>query len=104
MNRMLKDNFTISNLDVDILKVPHHGSKNSNLPEFFDKVSPEYSVFSYGKNNNYGHPSQETVNSIIDTGSEVLKIGESGQIDIYLDKDNIEYWTYVDKKQDRWSK
>ena len=104
MNRMLKDNFTISNLDVDILKVPHHGSKNSNLPEFFDKVSPEYSVFSYGKNNNYGHPSQETVNSIIDTGSEVLKTGESGQIDIYLDKDNIEYWTYVYKKQDRWSK
>ena len=104
MNRMLKDKFTISNMDVDILKVPHHGSKNSNLPEFFDKVSPEYSVFSYGKNNNYGHPSQETVNSIIDTGSEVLKTGESGQIDIYLDKDNIEYWTYVDKKQDRWSK
>ena len=104
MNRMLKDKFTINNIDVDILKVPHHGSKNSNLPEFFEKVSPEYSVFSCGKNNNYGHPNQETVNSIIDTGSEVLKTGESGQIDIYLDKENIEYWTYVYKKQDRWSK
>ncbi len=104
MNRMLKDDYAVKNMDVDILKVPHHGSKNSNLPEFFDKVLPEYSVFSYGKNNNYGHPNQETVNSIIDTGSEVLKTGESGQIDIYLDKENIEYWTYVDKKQDRWSK
>ena len=98
MNRMLNDNFARNNMDVEILKVPHHGSKNSNLPEFFDVVSPNYSIFSYGKNNNYGHPNQETINSIKKTGSEILKTGESGQIDIYLYKDNIDCWTYVDKR------
>ena len=71
------------------------------MPEFFDVVSPNYSVFSYGKNNNYGHPNQETVDSITRTGSTVLKTGESGQIDIYFDKEEIEYQTYVDRKLDR---
>ena len=84
--------------NIRVIQVPHHGSKNSNLPEFFDVVSPNYSIFSYGKNNNYGHPNQETINSIKKTGSEILKTGESGQIDIYLYKDNIDCWTYVDKR------
>ena len=94
MGRMLKDEFAIKNMDVEVLKVPHHGSKNSNVPEFFDIVSPKYSVFSYGKNNNYGHPGGETVDSIANTGSKVLKTGESGQIDIYFDKENITYKTF----------
>ena len=101
MNRMLKDDFAIKNMDVEVLKVPHHGSRNSNLPEFFDVASPNYSVFSYGKNNNYGHPNQETVDSIASTGSKILKTGESGQIDIYFDKEYIEYQTYYDKNGDR---
>ena len=94
IGRMLKDEFAIQNMDVEVLKVPHHGSKNSNVPEFFDIVSPKYSVFSYGKNNNYGHPGGETVDSIANTGSKVLKTGESGQIDIYFDKENITYKTF----------
>lgn len=94
MGRILKDEFAIKNLDVEVLKVPHHGSKNSNVPEFFEFVSPTYSVFSYGKNNNYGHPHQETVNSIKDIGSNIFKTGESGQIDIYFNKDNIQCVTY----------
>ena len=94
MNRMLNDEFSKNNMDVDVLKVPHHGSKNSNAPDFFNLVSPKYSVFSYGKNNNYGHPSSETVDSVLNTGSIVLKTGESGQIDILFDKENIEYFTY----------
>ena len=94
MGRMLKDEFAIKNLDVDVLKVPHHGSKNSNVPEFFYMASPKFSVFSYGKNNNYGHPNLETVDSIADTGSVILKTGSSGQVDIYFDKDYISYTTY----------
>ena len=101
MNRMLKDDYAVKFMDTDILKVPHHGSKNSNVPEFFDLVSPKYSVFSYGKNNNYGHPNQETVDSIRNTGSEILKTGESGQIDIYFNQEYIEYSTYKDINQDR---
>ena len=94
MNRMIHDTYDIENMDVDILKIPHHGSKNSNVKEFFDIVSPQYAVVSYGKNNNYGHPNADTINAIVETGAKVLKTGESGQIDIYLDKENIYYKTY----------
>ena len=98
MGRMLKDDFSIQNMDVEVFKVPHHGSKNSNVPEFFELASPKYSVISYGKNNNYGHPNIDTVDAIADTGSKILKTAESGQIDIYFDKENITYKTYREIK------
>ena len=94
MNRMINDEYDVENMDVEILKVPHHGSKNSNVKKFFDLVSPKYAVVSYGKNNNYGHPNADTVDSILETGAKILKTGESGQIDIYLDKEDIYYKTY----------
>lgn len=95
MERMINDKYAVENMDVDILKVPHHGSKNSNVKEFFDIVSPTYAVVSYGKNNNYGHPSSETIKSLISSGAKVLKTGEFGQVDIYLDKENIVYNTFI---------
>ena len=46
-------------VDADFLKVAHHGSVTSSLPEFIDAVSPEYALFSCGVNNSYGHPHLE---------------------------------------------
>ena len=44
-----------------LLKVPHHGSKGSALPEFLDLVSPEIAVISVGSHNPYHHPNPETI-------------------------------------------
>jgi competence protein ComEC len=46
-------------MDYDILKVAHHGSKNSTLDNFLSIVKPEYSIVSCGKDNRYGHPNPE---------------------------------------------
>ena len=46
-------------VDADFLKVAHHGSVTSSLPEFIDAVSPDYALFSCGVNNSYGHPHLE---------------------------------------------
>lgn len=81
---MLKKDFVRENLDVDILKVPHHGSKNSYNAEFYKLTSPVYSVISYGKGNSYDHPHQVVVDALEYIGSKVLKTGESGEIDIYF--------------------
>lgn len=94
MDRMINDAYSKEHMNSDVLKIPHHGSKNSNVQEFFDIVKPKLAVVSYGKNNNYGHPDDKTIQAINDTGAYVLKTGESGQIDVYFDKDDIYYRTF----------
>ena len=47
-----------------ILKAGHHGSKTSNSEEYIKKVSPEWAVISAGKDNKYGHPNQETLDTL----------------------------------------
>lgn len=45
---------------VDILKVPHHGSKTSSTPELLKQTMPKHAVICVGKNN-YGHPHKEVM-------------------------------------------
>lgn len=46
-------------LQADVLKVGHHGSKNSTTPEFLQAVAPRIAVISVGEENLYGHPTAE---------------------------------------------
>lgn len=46
-------------VDVDVLKVGHHGSNSSTSQEFLDKVKPEVAVITCGKDNKYGHPHKD---------------------------------------------
>ena len=50
-----------SQLDVDILKVGHHGAKTSSSEEFIKNVSPSISIISVDKDNNYGHPNKDVL-------------------------------------------
>ncbi len=56
----LVDNYC-QEINVDVLKVPHHGSRSSSSQSFIDCVSPQVAVISSGVNNRYGHPHQEIV-------------------------------------------
>ncbi len=70
------------NLNSDILKVGHHGSKISSKREFLENVSPEIAVISCGKNNPYGHPHQDVLNSLEEFVIKVLRTDEQGDIKI----------------------
>ncbi len=59
-------------LDCDILKVGHHGSRSSSSEDFLNAVTPDIAVISCGRNNSYGHPT-----------SEVLKRLKKAEIEIY---------------------
>ncbi|WP_243129667.1 ComEC/Rec2 family competence protein [Clostridium sp. HBUAS56017] len=48
----------------DVLKVGHHGSESSSTQAFLDKVNPKYAIISCGKNNEYGHPHQVTLDKL----------------------------------------
>lgn len=67
-------------MDYDVIKVPHHGSKNSLSVEFLQMINPEVAVISCGKNNVYGHPSRQVVDCLDDLGSDVYRSDEVGAI------------------------
>lgn len=50
-----------SDLEADVLKVPHHGSQSSSTSGFLDAVDPSLAVFQLGHNNDYGHPHAEVI-------------------------------------------
>ncbi len=77
------------NLDSDILKVGHHGSKTSSAEEFIKQVLPEIAVISAGKNNNYGHPHQETLDILEKYGVGILRTDRDGDIKIISDGKKI---------------
>ncbi|MDO8655477.1 MAG: MBL fold metallo-hydrolase [bacterium] len=68
----------------DILKVAHHGSKNSSAPAFLQAVHPEVAVISSGKDNTYGHPHQETLAKLEQYGIQIRRTDQEGDIRFYL--------------------
>lgn len=69
---------------VEVLKVPHHGSKTGMTDEFIDWVHPQLSVISVGKNS-YGHPSAQALEMLRRVGSKVYRTDKSGDIEIISD-------------------
>ena len=70
------DKYNIS--DIDVLKVGHHGSKTSSSIEFINEINPKYSIISVGKNNRYGHPNKEVLESLKE--SKIYRTDEGGSI------------------------
>lgn len=57
-------------LKVDVLKVGHHGSKTSSNSDFIKEINPKLALISVGEKNRYGHPNQETLETLKKTKSE----------------------------------
>ena len=77
--------------DIDILKVAHHGSKTSTTSAFFEKVTPEVTLISCGRNNIYKHPNEETLETIKDT--QIFRTDKNGAITINFYKNNYKIKT-----------
>ena len=77
-------------LKSDVLKVAHHGSRNSLSPEFLSAVAPEYSVISAGKDNRYGHPHQEILDFLNSIQSQILITFNLGDIYFVSDGQTIQ--------------
>jgi beta-lactamase superfamily II metal-dependent hydrolase len=76
------------NIQADVLKVSHHGSKYSSDLSFLKEVEPKISVIEVGKNN-YGHPSKEVLNRLADVGSQVFRTDLQGIIKVILQNGKI---------------
>jgi len=67
-------------IESDILKVGHHGSRTSSEEQFVGFVSPSYAVISAGCDNRYGHPHQDVLDTLGRFGIEVRSTCEEGTI------------------------
>lgn len=76
--------FISNDLDTDILKVAHHGSKTSSSEEFLRRVTPVAAVISVGRDNRYGHPSPEVVSRFNALGIPVYRTDMNGMIGIHV--------------------
>lgn len=72
-------------LDAEVLKVPHHGSRSS-LPQFLEAVSPRIAVISVGADNRYGHPNQGVVDMLTAAGALVVRTDVDGAIALSVDE------------------
>ncbi|HEY4516144.1 MAG TPA: ComEC/Rec2 family competence protein [Candidatus Paceibacterota bacterium] len=78
-----------SNLNADILKVGHHGSKTSTSDLFVKAVAPEYAVISSGKENRYGHPTLEVLKILENNNVKILRTDTEGRIVFGSDGANL---------------
>lgn len=60
-------------LKSEILKVAHHGSKSSSTEEFLKLVKPKIALIGVGKNNLYGHPSNQTIERLKKLGTKIFR-------------------------------
>ena len=82
------------NIDVDVLKVAHHGSKTSSSLEFLQKVTPSYAIISVGKNNSYNHPSTTTIKRLKKYTNNIYLTSELGTILLTSDGQKINISTF----------
>ncbi len=91
---MLSENDEAS-LHADVLKIGHHGSKNSTTPDFVSAVNPQIAIISSGEGNPYGHPSPEVLDRLEAAGVRTLRTDTNGAIHIFTDGKKIEVSCFV---------
>ena len=83
---------SILNKDIesDVLKVSHHGSKNSSIAPFLVKVKPKYAVIQVGENNDYDLPKKIVLDKLENLNTKIYRTDKDGTIIMTSDGNNIE--------------
>jgi len=85
-------------LSANVLKVAHHGSKNSSGLEFLEMVRPIYSVISVGQNK-FGHPSLRVLKNLEKIKTKILRTDQLGDIIFETDGEDLKLKTKNEKRQ-----
>jgi competence protein ComEC len=88
IEKYLLENYPES-LNADILKVAHHGSRTSTSDDFVKVVSPKVAIISAGKDNSYGHPHKETLDTLEKNKVPILGTYSEGTITFESDGESI---------------
>ena len=83
------------NLRVDVVKVPHHGSRTSSTEPFVLAARPSVAIISVGQTSVFGHPHKEVVERWQVSGAEVLTTGTCGTITVTTDGRELKVERFV---------
>lgn len=86
-------------LNVDVLKLAHHGSSSSSSPLFVKSVEPKISIISCRKGNRYRYPRKKTLALLQDLGIEIYRTDLQGTI--LVETDGIDYQVFTEKESIR---
>ena len=76
------------NLQVDLLKVPHHAGDTS-LPEFLTASEADVAVIQVGQPNDYGHPTDEVLSTLDSADMEVFRNDLGGDVTVVFSPDGL---------------
>ena len=82
-----------NDIEADVIKIGHHGSKYSSTAEFIKKVNPEYAIISVGQNNSYDHPSTSTIDLLESNNIQIYRTNVDGTIISSSDGNTITFRT-----------
>jgi competence protein ComEC len=76
---------SLPGLTVDVLKIPHHGSRYQDL-DFLSSLGARVAIASVGEDNDYGHPAEETLGALTDAGAQVHRTDREGDVVVVVDE------------------
>ena len=72
--------YNLKILDVDVLKVGHHGSKTSSIDSFVSTITPTIALIGVARNNKYGHPANTTIEKLNKLKCKIYRTDQMGEI------------------------
>lgn len=86
-----------SNVEANILKVAHHGSKTSSTDVFIGKVKPQIALIGVGENNKFGHPNEEVLKRLEENSDIIFRTDICGEIIMKVYKNKVKIRTLISK-------
>jgi competence protein ComEC len=83
--RQVEARVALDNAQATLLKVAHHGSATSTIPELLKAVRPQYAIVSAGFRNTYGHPRMEVLARLAAAHAITYRTDLTGAVTFYLD-------------------
>jgi beta-lactamase superfamily II metal-dependent hydrolase len=91
IEQYLRDSVSSTTLQATILKAGHHGSRTSSTLGYVKIVNPKWTVISSGKNNDYGHPHKETLETMKELGIPTYDTCNNGDLVFISDGKNFTF-------------
>ncbi len=81
--------------DITLLKVAHHGSRNSTKEALLGELNPKLALISAGRNNRYGHPHEELLDRLWEHGCIIYRTQESGAVTVHVWGNKVRVETFL---------